>query len=378
MLDTRRLGHSLQNLGYRFFSGIPCSFLKPLINDSINHSNYVMASNEGDAVAACAGAHLAGVKSVFLCQNSGLANAVSPLTSLNAPFRIPVLGFVSLRGEPGIQDEPQHELMGEITAELLDTMRIQWDYLSRDEAEALEQFKKADSLIASNQPFFFVVRKNTFSEEELEKNPAHHIKAPILRTKTLADEFPTRLETLKTLVKTKKENTVFLATTGKTGRELYEIEDSENHLYMVGSMGCISSLGLGLALNKPQVKTVVLDGDGSLLMRLGNLPAIGYYQPSNLLHILLDNGCHDSTGGQFTVSATANFVEIAAASGYAKSIHAHNLEELEKYYRDWSKNPALTFLRIKIAPGSKKELGRPKIKPHEVKNRLMDYLRRLQ
>ena len=157
----------------------------------------------------------------------------------------------------------------------------------------------------------------------------------------------------------KDSTTVQLATTGKTGRELYEIEDAENNLYMVGSMGCVSSLGLGLALTKPQKSIVAIDGDGALLMRMGNLATNGVYSPENLLHILLDNHSYDSTGGQQTVANNIRFVEVAAACGYVNSIYVHNLEELAKRIRTWKKQQGLTFLYIKISQGSKKGARTP-------------------
>jgi phosphonopyruvate decarboxylase len=169
MINTKRFGMELQKLGFGFYSGVPCSFLKDLINYAINDCEYVAAANEGDAVAIASGAVLAGKKAVVLMQNSGLTNAVSPLVSLNYPFRIPVLGFVSLRGEPGIPDEPQHELMGQITMKLLELMQIKSVCLSTDFTEAKSQLMLAAKYIENNRPFFFVVRKDTFEKEILKE-----------------------------------------------------------------------------------------------------------------------------------------------------------------------------------------------------------------
>lgn len=176
MLDTKTFGGELKKRGFSFYSGVPCSFLKNLINYAINQCEYIAAANEGDAVAIASGAWLTGRKPVVLMQNSGLTNAVSPLVSLNHPFRIPVLGFVSLRGEPGLPDEPQHELMGQITTQMLDVMQVQWQYLHPDLKKAKQQLLQADQWIANNRPFFFVVRKGTFTDEPLEKqiqSPRH-------------------------------------------------------------------------------------------------------------------------------------------------------------------------------------------------------------
>lgn len=374
MLNTNKFGNELKKLGFDFYSGVPCSFLKNLINYSINNCKYIAAANEGDAVAIASGAYLGGRKPVVLMQNSGLTNAVSPLTSLTYPFQIPVLGFVSLRGEPGLIDEPQHELMGQITTQMLDLMQIKWQYLSANSNVAMIQLEIANDWIEKKQPFFFVVKKETFENEKLkiEEKSIHKNKNKI--KKTSSDELPSRFETLKVINGCKNEKTVQLATTGKTGRELYEVEDCPNNLYMVGSMGGVSSLGLGLALTRQELDLVVIDGDGSLLMRMGSLATNGYYQPENMLHILLDNQTHDSTGGQSTVAHNVNFIDIAAACGYENSSYIHSLDELEKGIHEWKKTKGLTFFYLKIAQGSRQNLGRPKITPSEVKERLQRFI----
>lgn len=375
MIDTKLFGRKIKELGYGLFSGVPCSFLKSLINFAINECRFVMAANEGDAVAVCTGAHIGGTKSVFLCQNSGLTNAVSPLTSLNFCFKIPVLGFVSLRGEPGISDEPQHELMGQITCDMLDIMRIKWEILSDDIDEAIKQLQTADKYIENNESFFFVVKKNTFGSEKLIGNVSpRNSNIKIIDTKS-TDELPTRYDALLKITESSKDDdTVFLATTGFTGRELYEIEDSENNLYMVGSMGCIGSLGLGLSLVREDKNIVVLDGDGSLLMRMGSLAVNAGYAGGNFLHILFDNNSYESTGGQSTISANVDFSQIAASSGYSIVKNIHNLTELGDAVTQWKEDKKITFLNIKIKLGVKENLGRPKVTPEQVKNRLISFL----
>ncbi|WP_318505544.1 phosphonopyruvate decarboxylase [Bacillus sp. T3] len=374
MIDTKDFGSELKKRGFEFFSGVPCSYLKNLINFAINDCEYVMATNEGDAVAIAAGANLAGKKSVVLMQNSGLSNATSPLISLTYPFQIPILGFVSLRGEPGLKDEPQHELMGKITSEMLSVMKIQWDYLSADFTKAQKQLDQANQCIERNESFFFVVKKGTFDTVILQEQPIEKKSNARKQIKSAEDDLPTRYEALSVINSLKDEQTIQLATTGKTGRELYDLEDSEHNLYMVGSMGCISSLGLGMAMAKPNKSIIAIDGDGALLMRLGNLATIGSYSPPNLLHILFDNHSHDSTGGQQTVSPNVHFTDIAAACGYYNVIYAHNLDELVSAIENWKLDQKLTFIYLKIAKGSKKELGRPKMKPYEVKKRLQVFL----
>ncbi|WP_205516728.1 phosphonopyruvate decarboxylase [Paenibacillus sp. SYP-B3998] len=374
MINTRMFGDELKKLGFTLFSGVPCSFLKSLINYAINECEYIAAANEGDAVAIASGAYMGGKKPVVLMQNSGLTNAVSPLTSLLYPFRIPLLGFVSLRGELGIPDEPQHELMGRITTQMLDLMQVEWQYLSGDLEEARGQLLQAEQHLEQNKSFFFVVRKGTFNEEALQKQQTAIHLNQIKVAGHGKDQMPARHEALTVINAMKDDNTVQLATTGKTGRELYEVEDSDHNLYMVGSMGCISSFGLGLALTQTNKDIVVIDGDGSLLMRMGSLATSGYYQPANMIHILLDNNAHDSTGGQSTVSHNTDFVTIAASCGYAKSIYVHSLEQLKASLKEWKMTKGLTFLYLKISKSSMDQLGRPGIKPYEVKERLLRFV----
>lgn len=374
MINTKKFGEELKKRGFIFYSGVPCSFLKNFINFAINECEYVMATNEGEGVAIAAGAALGGKKSVVLMQNSGLTNACSPLASLIHPFKIPILGFVSLRGEQGLSDEPQHELMGQITTQMLQMMDIHWEYLSLEFEEAINQINRANAYIEKNQSYFFVVKKGTFEPEDLQGQKQKHSSNLILQGKNKEDQLPPRYDALKVINSLKDPNTIQLATTGKTGRELYEIEDAPNNLYMVGSMGCINSLGLGLSLTRKDKDIIVLDGDGALLMRMGNLATNGTNCPPNMLHILLDNNTHDSTGGQQTVSHNIDFVNIAASCGYTNATYIHNLVELEEQIKAWKQKKGLTFLYLKIAKGSKKDLGRPKIKPHEVKERVQVFL----
>ncbi len=216
MLETKTFGNHLKALGFEFYTGVPCSFLKNLINYSINECNYIAAANEGDAVAIAAGAYLGGRKPVVLMQNSGLTNAISPLTSLTYPFKIPVLGFVSLRGEPGLHDEPQHELMGEITEKMLDLMQIKWGFLSPIDHVARKQVQKAADIIERKETFFFVVKKGTFTSEKLNNDLWEKSENKKKTRKTAIDEMPSRYETLRTINQFKDENTIQLATTGKT------------------------------------------------------------------------------------------------------------------------------------------------------------------
>lgn len=374
MIDTGAWGEQLKRFGFSSFVGVPCSYLKSLINYASNECDYLGAANEGDAVAIASGMCLGGKKTAVLMQNSGLTNAVSPLASLNSPFRIPLLGFVSLRGEPGKPDEPQHQLMGQITMHLLDLLNISWEVLSSDWEEAKQQLDRANQAIESSRSFFFVVRKDTFTKEPLLKQELHSSKDTFRMRKDSPEDLPSRYDALLAIHSLKDDSTVLLATTGMTGRELYDIEDAPNHLYMVGSMGCIGSLGLGLAHSVPDLDVITIDGDGSLLMRMGSMATIGFCRPSNLLHIVLDNNAHDSTGGQRTVSHQVDFAAIAASCNYRTAIYAHNLDELKSAISEWKHNKGLTFIHLRIAKGSKQPLGRPAIKPHEVTRRLQNFI----
>ncbi len=374
MINTKNFGDEMKGLGFDFYSGVPCSFLKSLINYAINDCDYVMAANEGDAVAVASGARLGGKKSVVLMQNSGLTNATSPLTSLNFTFKLPVLGFVSLRGEPGVKDEPQHELMGQITEKMLALMKIEWAYLSADETEASLQLKQANAFIEEGRTFFFVVKKGTFGDVKLNPQPLKQVSNLKLKKSSSKQSYPIRTQALKAVSDLVDQRTVLLATTGKTGRELFEVEDKPNNLYMVGSMGCISSLGLGLAMARPDKKIIVIDGDGSALMRMGCFATNAYYQPKNLLHILLDNNAHDSTGGQATVSHIVDFASMASAVSYPVALQVNTLVELEEAIKQWTLDNELTFIHLRIAQGSPPELGRPAVKPFEVKDRLIKFM----
>lgn len=375
MLKTEDFGTLLKARQFNFFSGVPCSFLTNLINYAINDLTYIGAANEGDAVAIAAGATLGGRKACVLFQNSGLGNAVSPLTSLIHTFKIPILGFVTLRGEPGLKDEPQHELMGTITEKMLDLMEIEWDYLSDDIHKVDEQLDRVNSCYQEGKSFFFVVKKNTFDSISLSDQPTLSFQPPAVLCSKEENSFPERLDVLKRISQLKKSNTVLLATTGKTGRELCcGVEDSKQHLYMVGSMGCIGSLGLGLAISQPEKEIISIDGDGALLMRMGNLATIGAYKPRNLCHIILDNNTHDSTGGQKTVSDALNIPDLAIATGYSSVCYAHSMEEVQAAILRFRQSPKLTAIYLKTTPGSAPNIGRPEVKPHQVSQRLKDFI----
>lgn len=362
--------------GFDFYTGVPCSYLTPLINGVLSDRSlrYVGAASEGEAVAIAAGAWLAGRRTVAMCQNSGLGNMVNPLTSLNAPFRIPTLLITTWRGRPGEPDEPQHEVMGEITHDLLSLMRVEHRAFPSDEAAIAPRLQEAVAAMeASALPFAFVMARGDVAETALDQpEPA---RPGVARRADFATggARPTRAAALERFLSLTDDVTAVIATTGKCGRELFTLADRDQHLYQVGSMGGASGMGLGVALNTSK-RVVVLDGDGAALMKLGTLATIGAQAPANLIHILLDNGVHDSTGGQATVSASVDFAAVALACGYGYAASCDDLAGFERAWREAgaARRPAMIHLRI--APGSMARLGRPTIKPDAVARRFKGFL----
>jgi len=375
-LDAGDLISRLNELGYDFFCGVPCSSLKPVINSVLGSSSheYVGATSEGEAVALAAGAWLAGRRSVVLMQNSGLGNAVNPLTSLNFPFRIPGLMLVSWRGEPGHPDEPQHELMGRITGPLLDVMGLGNRVLSDDIDSVMTDLSEAeDSMARSSLPYALIVRDGTFEKIDTPTRTST-VPARGSKTDTTANAAPpSRIAVLQRLLSDVPDDAALIATTGKSGRELYSLSDREQHLYMVGSMGCASAVGLGVALSSRK-RVIVIDGDGAALMKMGNMATIGAMSPVNLIHIVLDNGVHDSTGGQATVSDTVDFSGVAVSVGYRQAHLTNSEDGFSDSLRDAMSKSGPTMIHVRIAPGSIDPLGRPKIKPDVVARRFRDFV----
>lgn len=362
--------------GFDFYTGVPCSFLTPLINGVLSSPalRYVGAASEGEAVAIAAGAWLAGRRTVVMCQNSGLGNAVNPLTSLNEPFRIPTLLVTTWRGEPGIADEPQHGVMGRITQDLLSLMGLRHaPFPASREAVAPGLARAVESMEADGLPFAFVLRKGDVADEELRAEP-RALPAPGRRADfPPGGARPARAAALERFLGVAPADAAVVATTGKCGRELFTLADRPQHLYQVGSMGGASGMALGVALNRDG-PVVVLDGDGAALMKLGTFATIGACAPRNLVHVLLDNGVHDSTGGQPTVSPGVDFAGVALACGYAYAAACATLEGFEAAFREALAAPGPALVHLRIAPGSMAKLGRPTVKPPEVARRFKAFL----
>ena len=376
MIDAASFLSAAAQAGIGFYTGVPCSFLTPLINRTASDRalGYVGAASEGEAVAIAAGAWLAGRQTAVMCQNSGLGNAVNPLTSLNAPFRIPTLLIVTWRGQPGLKDEPQHELMGRITQSLLDVIEVPHRRFP-DQADALgpAMEEAAATMARTSLPFALLMEKGSLRDESLDE-PPRPSSPPGERVDLRAGgTVPTRLAILERVLAAAPEALPIVATTGKAGRELFTLADREQHLYQVGSMGCASPMGLGIALTTGR-RTLVLDGDGAALMKLGSLATIGAYQPRGLVHVLLDNGVHDSTGGQATVSPGVDFAGVALACGYRRAFLCDSAPGFADAFAQALAGDGPVLVHVRIAPGSLEKLGRPTIAPHEVAQRFRRFL----
>lgn len=385
MIEAKAFCDTAKLAGFSLYTGVPCSYVKPFINFVIDAPDltYIGATNEGDAVAIATGAELGGKRAVVMMQNSGLGNAVSPLTSLNAVFRIPVLLIVTLRGEPGgPHDEPQHELMGAITTQMLDTMNVAWAFFPQEDSEIAPAIEKAVShMTKTGLPFCLVMKKDSVAPHKLATKPlvrqpdaAAATPTPITTASATTEKAkrPSREEALRAVQRAALPQDIVIATTGFTGRELYACDDRHNQLYVVGSMGCASSIGLGLAWARPDRRVVVLDGDGAMLMRLGALATLAYEQPKNLVHVLLDNEAHESTGGQSTVSHSMDLAGVARSCGYADVSKVDTADALESALRD--RRPGLRFVSLKTRHGVPDDLPRPKVTPREVAGRIRKLL----
>ena len=354
---------------FDFYTGVPCSYLKPFINYVIdsNTIDYIAAANEGDAIAIGAGASLSGRNSIVMFQNSGLGNAVNPITSLNQIFKIPSLIITTLRGDPeGPSDEPQHKLMGKITPEILDLMEIKWEFFPLDKKDLPNAFDHASEEMEKGNSYALIMKKGSVQSHSL-KSDLVTKKLNLIDDSFYQAKIGKRKDALEIIQNNSKEMDLLIATTGYTGRELYSIGDKPNQFYTVGSMGCASSLALGVAIRSKKNRVITLDGDGALLMRMGALATIGYYRPKNFLHILLNNELHESTGGQSTVSHSIDFCKIAISCGYERVISARSLDHLKEIIND--KTNVLTFCLLNIEPGIEDKLPRPEIMPLDVAKR---------
>ena len=379
MINAEAFIEAARGLGFTRYTGVPCSYLTPFINYVINDEQltYISSANEGDAVATAAGLTVGGARAVAMMQNSGLGNAVNPLTSLANTFDIPVLLIVTHRGRPGRRDEPQHELMGRITGGLFDLVEIPWEPFPAAERDIGPALERAERCLSERQrPYALLMEQGTVAPHPLEGESIPS-RAGIQRLReTIAGEagHPSREQALRELIgHTPVDGSILVGTTGYTGRELFALDDRANQLYMVGSMGCASSFALGVSLARPDLEVTVVDGDGAGLMRMGNFATIGSYGRGNLTHVLLDNGVHESTGSQATVSANVSFADIAAACGYGVALDGAGLAVIRELYARKDADGA-RFAHLRITPGIPGDLPRPDTSPRDVLRRLVGHI----
>jgi len=387
LLQAREFVEAARARGFQWYAGVPCSYLTPFINHVLQDPqlHYVSMANEGDAVALAAGVALAGDgrggpgRGIAMMQNSGLGNAVSPLTSLTWTFGLPQLLIVTWRGQPGVPDEPQHALMGPITPRMLETMQIGWELFPTEAAQLEAALDRALAhMNTTGRCYALLMQKGSVAPTELHAEPPTVVAAApaarvlVRRSATTPQLRPSRAQALREIVAHSDQSaTVLLATTGFCGRELYAVADRASHLYMVGSMGCVTPLALGLALARPDLKVIALDGDGAALMRLGAFATIGASAPRNLWHLLLDNSVHESTGAQATVSATVAFADVASACGYRSCLDTDSVAELPGWLRP---GDGPHFARLLTRTGTPPDLPRPKISPAQVRERFMQHI----
>ncbi len=380
-------GAILREEGLCAGAGVPCSYFTPLVNYmSVDPQlDYLGAASEGEAVAIGAGLVAGGKPAFALMQNSGLGNAVNPITSLLYVYDIPLVLLVSHRGQPGLKDEPQHELMGRISEDLARLCEL--DTRVMDPGDFRAQLKAAR---AANKPAAFIVQKGSLEggpkappiDLELRSASVGPHSAGVFRPQMAREQALVRVAPLLNVGLESGRAPAVIATTGKLSRELYELDDRDhdkpNRFYMVGSMGCAAGFGLGVARAQPWRKTIVLDGDGALLMKLGTLVTAGRLGLTNFHHVVFDNGAHDSTGGQPTASPGADFATMALACGYRAAETVSTPEALEEALPRQLSTPGPTFLRVAVRTGARKDLGRPKRTPQEGWRWFTEYLRRWQ
>ena len=364
-------------LGADFYTGVPDSQLKALCNYLINtygidQQHHVIAANEGNCTALAAGYHLAtGKVPVVYMQNSGEGNIINPVASLlnDKVYAIPMIFVVGWRGEPGIHDEPQHIYQGEVTVKLLDDMGIASFIIGKDTTEeelaaAMERFRP---LLDAGKDVAFVVRKGALTYDG---------KVHYSNENTMVRE-----EIIRHIAAATGEDPV-VSTTGKASRELFEIREArgQSHKYdflTVGSMGHSSSIALGVAVQKPNTRVWCIDGDGAVLMHMGAMAVLGACAPKNLVHVVINNGAHETVGGMPTVMSRVDVVGLAKACGYPRAVSVDNFEDLDKALAEAKEAGVLSLVEVKCSIGARDDLGRPTTTANENKVNFMDYLKTL-
>lgn len=366
---------TLRSAGFTASAGVPCSRIAGLWSRLESDSSWphISAAQEGDACGVAAGVWLAGGVAVVITQNSGVGNVVNPIATLLQPMRIPLLLLVSMRGVPETGDEPQHALMGRITRDLLKLIGIDCqDYrtydsgdvgpLSRAYALGKEQRRASALIIESHE------RTGTPSTPQDRRNEPDGFPT----NQTAIRPTLSRRDVVECAVASRAEGAAIVATTGKTSRELLEEDDGPWCFYTVGGMGLAPSIGLGIGIQS-RTPVIVLDGDGSALMRLGAMSMIGLGAQAPLLHVLIDNGTHDSTGGQSIAGAHVDFPAIAQACGYQSSHTAQTLTELSELLETCQGINGAHMIHIRVKPAESRDLRRPGRPIEEIAQRFRDW-----
>ncbi len=371
MIDIESFLSTLQENGVGFFAGVPDSNLNDfckLVDRTIEPGRHVITANEGNAVAVASGYYFGnGCVPLVYMQNSGLGNAVNPLVSLCDPnvYSVPMVLVIGWRGDPAINDHAQHKTQGRITPLMLDDMKI--PYMIMEEENALECAAWAPKkALEISQPVALIVKKGVLAAKD---------KVPIVD-----GSYPlSREEAMNVVLGVMPEETVYSATTGRAARELYELRnirgEGHDHDYLnVGSMGHASSVALGMALSDPDRPVVCFDGDAAALMHMGSLAIEGQQNLHGYMHIVLDNGVHESVGGQPTVARKISFTEIAKACGFDTVDYEVNDEEtLKKAVKELSASSGPAFIDMRIHAGLRPDMPPLRYDHHET----IDSLKRL-
>lgn len=361
-------------IGSDFYTGVPDSQLKALCDYlmkkyGIDPRHHIIAANEGSCTAIAAGYHLAtGNIPVVYMQNSGEGNMINPAASLlnHKVYAIPVVFIIGWRGEPGLYDEPQHIYQGEVTLKLLEDMGIENFVIGKEttDEEVAAKMTEFKDILASGRDTAFVIRRGALTD------------APKVEYRN--DNHMMREEIIRHIVKASGEDPI-VSTTGKASRELFETRtaNGQSHKYdflTVGSMGHSSSIALGVAVNKPQQRIWCIDGDGAVLMHMGAMAVVGANKPDNLIHIVINNGAHETVGGMPTVAGEMDLVAIAKACGYPYAVWVDNLDDLDKELKAAKNRNELSLIEVKCSIGAREDLGRPTTTALENKQNFMRYL----
>ena len=362
----------LREQGVDCYAGVPDSLLKNMcayITDHFDAAHNVIAANEGAAVGFAAGHYLAtGQPACVYMQNSGEGNIINPIASLTDQevYNIPILLLIGWRGRPGVHDEPQHVKQGKVTTGLLNVMGINYEVLAKEEDKAEKQIAKAVKALRNKDVFALVIEKDTFDEyklQNIEKN----------------DLTMSREEAVQTVAAALGEKDCIVSTTGMISRELFEYraamgQSHERDFLTVGSMGHASQIALGIALAQPERRVWCFDGDGAAIMHMGSMAIVANKAPKNYVHVVFNNGAHDSVGGQPTVGLTIDLPAVAKAVGYKANYSVDDKSELEDMLNKVKNQDGPVILEIKVKKGNRIDLGRPTTTPIQNKEALMDFL----